>query len=101
MLPRRDRPEGRRGPEGVRYPPPFEVNGRLYNWRSHIEWYKQALVCFALGQDAPPMPPARPVGDAMVPLRVAASELGVTRRTIGRRIRIEAAAAVSNPVAAE
>jgi hypothetical protein len=81
MLPRRDRPEG------VPYPPVFDVNGRLYNWRSHIEWYKTALVAHALGEDPPPMPATRPEGDSLIPVKVAASELGVGRRSVGRYIK--------------
>jgi hypothetical protein len=74
-------------PEKVAFPPVIEVNGRLYNWRTHIEWYKEALVANALRQESPPLPTTRPVGDSLVPLKVLASELGVTRRTIGRNVR--------------
>jgi hypothetical protein len=74
-------------PKKVAFPPVIEVNGRLYNWRSHIEAYKEALVAYTLGQDPPPLPTTRPVGDCLVPLKVSASELGVTRRTLGRLIR--------------
>jgi hypothetical protein len=81
MLQRHERPEK------VPFPPVIEVNGRLYNWRTDIEWYKSALIAHALGQDPPPMPTTRPVGDSLVALKVSASELGVGRRTIGRHIK--------------
>jgi hypothetical protein len=90
MLQRRERPEK------VIFPPVIEVNGRLYNWRTHIEWYKAALVARALGQEPRPLP-TRPVGDSLVPVKVSASELGVGRRTIGRHIRDQR----TKPVAAE
>jgi hypothetical protein len=93
--------------EKVAFPQVLEVNGRLYLWRSELEKHKTALVAHALGQK-PPMPTERPVGDSLVPLRVIAAELGVTRRTLGRQIKdqrsVRAVAAdhrYVKPVAAE
>jgi hypothetical protein len=72
--------------EGPAYPLVFDINGRLYNWRLDVEWYKAALVAYSLGQEPPPLPTAHP-GDSLVPLKTTASELGITRRTIGRKVR--------------
>jgi hypothetical protein len=83
-----------------KYPPPLNVNGRLYNWHSHIEWYKEALVAHALGQDPPPMPTTRPEGDSLIPVKTTAAQLGVGRRTIGRRIKEAVSAATAATVAA-
>jgi len=70
------------------FPPCVRINGRLYNWRSRLEWFKAALAAYALGQEPSPFPTTRPEGDSLVPAKVAASELGVGRRTIGRYIKI-------------
>jgi hypothetical protein len=70
--------------------PPFPqviyLNGRGYNWRSHLEHYKSQLVRQALGVRPEPPPTTRTEHDVLVPLKVAGAELGVGRRTIGRRI---------------
>ena len=67
-----------------RYPAITTVNHRHYNWRSGMERYKAELRAFALG--VPPNYPPPPAVDVLVPLKIAAQELGVGRRTIGRRI---------------
>jgi hypothetical protein len=88
--------------EQPQYPPVINYNGRLYQFESHLEWFLLAVEACSLGQDWPPLPTKRPIGDKLVPIREAAARLGVGRRTVGRRIKeAEAAAAVSNPVAAE
>lgn len=70
------------------FPPVIHLNGRGYVWRSALERHKTEIARHALGglkesQAAPSLEGH----DVLVPLRVAALELGVGRRTIGRRIR--------------
>ena len=60
------------------FPAPREINGRLYFVRSEVEVYKHDLA------GLPPPPPAPVV--QMVPAKAVAVELGITRRTLGRRI---------------
>ena len=73
--------------EPPKYPAVLDVNGRLYNWRSQIEHYKEQLARHALGLAPLPLPTTRPEGDVLVPVKISASELGVGRRTLGRRIK--------------
>ena len=68
------------------------VKGRGYVPRSRLEQYKAILIAQAQGV-APVEPPA-PYPDQFVPLKQAGKELGVGRRTIGRRI-LEARKAAS------
>jgi hypothetical protein len=67
----------------IEFPRPMRLNNRLYFARSALEKYKRALVAEATG--AEPVPYTGP--EVFVPVEQAAQELGVTRRTIGRRIR--------------
>jgi len=75
--------------------PPFPVvvriNGRGYIWRSELEAYKEALVRYAFGGQPEQPPQPRPEGDSLVPLRVVSGELGICRRSVGRRIAQTAA----------
>jgi hypothetical protein len=66
-------------------PVPLDMSGRLFFQRSIIEHYKQTLVAWASGAQDPPdyIPPAI---EEFVSADTVARELGVTRRTIGRRI---------------
>ncbi len=58
--------------------------GRGYVLRSALNQYKVELQAFSLGV-APVATPA-PDPDPFVPLKQVAAELGIGRRTIGRRI---------------
>jgi hypothetical protein len=69
-----------------RFPPTTEMNGRLYVLRSDFERYKVELIAFAQGVEPTAPPPVNP--DFFVPMRQVAAELGVGRRTIGRRIKL-------------
>jgi hypothetical protein len=61
------------------------MGGRHFVLRSALEDYKRALIRKASGGFAAPVaPPAAP--DTLVPLKIAAQELGVSRRWIGRRM---------------
>ncbi len=77
--------------EPPKFPLPVTINGRRYLWRSHLEHHKEQLASYARGLAPQPLPTTRPQGDSLVPVNVSARELGVCRRTIGRRIA-EAAA---------
>jgi hypothetical protein len=68
------------------FPTVFDIHGRGYVWRSELESYKAALVRYALGSQPEPPPKSRPEGDSLVPLRVVSGELGICRRSVGRRI---------------
>jgi|SRR5271166_283014 len=74
-----------RWPTAPRFPNVVSVNGRGYMLRSQLNDYKSALQAASLGLPAPPATPA-PQPDPFVPLKQVALELGVGRRTIGRRI---------------
>jgi hypothetical protein len=88
--------------EQPQYPPVVSYNGRLYQFESQIEWFLAAVEACSRGQDWPPLPTKRPIGDKLVPIREAAARLGVGRRTVGRRIKdAEAAAEAADHVAAE
>jgi hypothetical protein len=67
-----------------RFPVVVKNNGRGYLFRSHLDRYKAELLAQALGVKPVYPPPLQP--DPLVPLPAAADELGVTRRTVGRRI---------------
>lgn len=70
------------------FPPVIHLNGRGYIWRSALEGYKAEVIRHALGGLKEPQATSSPAGhDVLVPLKIAALELGVGRRTIGRRIR--------------
>ncbi len=65
------------------FPPPVHINGRVYFQRSLLDKYKYAVLAKALDGELeiPPSP-----HEEFVPATQAARELGVTRRTIGRRV---------------
>ena len=71
----------------VQFCKPVDQNGRLYFFRSDVERYKRELA------NLPVM--AFEGVDTLVPAAQLALELGVGRRTIGRRIREAALAAAS------
>jgi hypothetical protein len=88
---------------GPRWPLTVIQNDRHYNFQSDLEYRRQELLALSLGQDPPPKPP-RPKDDRLVPIREAAEQFGITRRTVGRLIREQghpAKPAVRKPVAAE
>jgi hypothetical protein len=60
------------------------VRGRGYVLRSALNQYKAELQAAALG--VAPVAPQRVEPDPLVPLKQVSAELGVGRRTIGRRI---------------
>jgi hypothetical protein len=76
------------------------VNRRGYVLRTHLEAYKAALICSAPG-GIEPLKRTRSEIDVLVPLKVAAAELGVGRRTIGRRIAESRSASSNAPTAAD
>jgi hypothetical protein len=82
--------------------PPFPsvvwLKGRGYVPRSAIDWYKAQLQAFALG--VAPVKPPRIEPDPLVPLKAVSAELGVGRRTIGRRIAESQASAADGQEAA-
>jgi predicted DNA-binding transcriptional regulator AlpA len=82
-----------RGPQPPRFPPVTFFKGRGYLRRSQCNRYKDELQAFALGV-APPEPKILEP-DPFIPLKQVCAELGVGRRTIGRRIK--EAASVSEP----
>jgi hypothetical protein len=71
-------------PDEVLFPDVTWIKGRGYVARSALNRYKAALLGFALG--VVPVEPSRVDPDPLVPLKAVAAELGVGRRTIGRRI---------------
>ena len=60
------------------------INGRGYIQRSALDAYTAELRAFALGVPPVYQPPIKP--DLLVPLKQVCVELGVGRRTVGRRI---------------
>ena len=66
------------------FPPVISFKNRGYIHRSDLDRYKAELTAFALG--VAPVEPARADPDCLIPLKQVAAELGVGRRTIGRRI---------------
>jgi hypothetical protein len=84
--------------ESPKFPPVTFFKGRGYVLRSDLDVYKVKLTAFALGVSPPESKPAV-APDPFVPLKAVCAELGVGRRTIGRRIK-EAAESVSAPEAA-
>jgi hypothetical protein len=78
--------------EEPRLPRVTFFKGRGYLLRSQLDLYKAQVQAFALGVGPPEPKVIDP--DPFVPLKQACSELGVGRRTIGRRIQ-EAEASVS------
>jgi hypothetical protein len=60
------------------FPSPRRINGRLYWERGEIEDYKRALLGLPPAERGPTL--------ELVPASVLGRELGVGRRTLGRRI---------------
>jgi len=60
------------------FPAAVTLKGRMFFWRSHLEAYKRALAGLPFDEDPQP--------DVLVPASRAAADLGVCRRTIGRRV---------------
>ncbi|MGO9428340.1 hypothetical protein [Rhodoblastus sp.] len=83
-------------PDEPQFPTAVAIKGRLYVSRNALERYKAELQAFALG--VAPVEPLKTNPDRLVPLKVISDELGVGRRTIGRRI---AESQASKPAAAE
>jgi hypothetical protein len=73
-----------RRPAEPRFPDVVFFKGRGYMLRSDLDRYKSELQAFALG--VAPVAPLRINPDPLVPLKAVSAELGVGRRTIGRRI---------------
>jgi hypothetical protein len=67
------------------FPTALDINGRPYFLRSQLEEYKQALIAWASGAQVASSD-TKPAIEEFVPAERAARELGVGRRTIGRRI---------------
>jgi hypothetical protein len=65
------------------FPAPIRKNGRLYWLRSEIEKYKADLICAA--RNIPPQTIEPRAVEEFVPSDIVAVELGVSRRTLGRR----------------
>jgi hypothetical protein len=77
-------PQPSRVTKPPRFPAVTKVKGRGYVLRSKVNSYKAELQAYALGIRPVEPPPEDP--DCFVPLKDVAAELGVGRRTIGRRI---------------
>jgi hypothetical protein len=76
-----------------RFPTAIVQKNRLYLRRSELEIYKCGLLAAALG--VAPVSPQKVDPDHLVPLKAVCAELGLGRRTIGRRIAEAKAAAVA------
>jgi hypothetical protein len=75
----------------IPFPPLATINGRHFVDRSDFEHYKLALLAAAYGHSAQSQPPTpAPQFRELVPLKKAAEELGVCRRTLGNRIKASA-----------
>ena len=70
--------------------------GRHFCWESDLRHYQAELIALALGQNPPAKPP-KPEDDKLVPIRVAAERFGLSRRTVGRRIRPQQRPAPPSP----
>jgi hypothetical protein len=84
-----------RVPEAPKLPPVIFFRGRGYLLRSQLDLYKTQLQSFALGVTPPE--PRIVYPDPFVPLKQVCAELGVGRRTVGRRIK-EASASEAETV---
>ena len=62
----------------IEFPAPRAINGRLFFVRSEVEVYKHDLAGLP--------PPPRAAVIELVPAKAVAAELGITRRTLGRRV---------------
>ena len=76
--------EAPRVPAAPCFPLPIRFKNRVYLRRSQLDRYKAELQAFALGIAPVDPPPVEP--DPFVPIKAAEKELGIGRRTIGRRI---------------
>jgi len=63
------------------FPAPRRIDGRLFFVRHEIEELKLALIGEARGEPSPP-----PAVIELVPAARLAHELGISRRSVGRRI---------------
>jgi hypothetical protein len=63
----------------IEFPAPRDINGRLFFVRHEVEAYKCELAGL-------PTQPQAPVLE-LVPAKTVAAELGIGRRTLGRRLR--------------
>jgi hypothetical protein len=66
------------------FPPTFELGGQKFVTRSALEHYKRTALAIALGAPLPAYEERDP--EEFVPLTKASRELGVSRRTLGRRM---------------
>jgi hypothetical protein len=66
------------------FPTVVWMNGRGFVPRSDLDWYKAQLLAFAQG--VAPVEPPRVDPDPFIPLKAVGAELGIGRRTVGRRI---------------
>jgi hypothetical protein len=84
-----------------RFPTVIRTKGRkgdpMFVLRSELNNYKAELLALALG--APPVYPPPPDPDPLVPFPRVAEELGIHRRTLGRRLREGEKAAEAEKVA--
>ncbi len=64
-------------------PQPFRWNGRVYFRRSDVEKFKAALVSHAMGAEHQPV---RVDVETFVGIEQVARELGISRRTLDRRL---------------
>jgi hypothetical protein len=68
------------------FPPTINIAGRIYVRESQLVWLMAAYEAVSLGRGPPPPPPP-PKDDRFVPVKTAADQLGIGRRTAGRRIK--------------
>ncbi len=78
-----------------RFPDVVWSKGRGYVFRSSLNRYKAELLAAALGVAT--VEPAAISPDPLVPLRQVSAEIGLGRRTIGRRIKEGRALATAAP----
>jgi hypothetical protein len=66
-------------------PTPILMGTQYRFWRSEIEHEKSRLRCLAMGREAPIY--SRPEIDVLVPSDVFATEFGISKRTLARRLK--------------
>jgi hypothetical protein len=71
------------------FPPVVVINGRNYVSCYEFELYKAALLRHAMGGQSAQAQPPRPEYDGLIAIGIAASELGIGRRSIGRRMKVQ------------
>jgi hypothetical protein len=69
----------------IDFPAPIRIKGRLYFAASDLEAYKRKIVAAALNSEPAPYIHTGP--ETFVPAPQVAKDFGVSRRTIGRRVR--------------